>query len=154
MTDREATRAWLDLLRASNAIKKSVDTAFKAEFGLSLSRFDIMATLARSGAQGLRAGELSQQLMVTEGNTTQVTAPLIRDGLVRRRTSSEDARVAIFTLTKKGERLFEQMAEAHHAWISKTFAAFSGADLTTLRTLLGRLSAPSTFVLSEAKDSA
>ncbi len=152
MTDREATRAWLDLLRASNAIKKSVDTAFKAEFGLSLSRFDIMATLARSGERGLRAGELSQQLMVTEGNTTQVTAPLIRDGLVRRRTSPEDARVAIFTLTKKGERLFDRMAEAHHSWISSAFAGFTTPDLAALRHLLGRLAHPAAIV--EAKDPA
>lgn len=140
MSDRDATRAWLDLLAASNTIKKSVDMLFRTEFGVSISRFDVMAALARAGAAGLRAGELSQQLMVTEGNTTQVTAPLVRDGLVRRKVASHDARVAIFSLTRKGERLFERMAEAHHAFIAETFAGFSKADMLALRALLERVS--------------
>lgn len=138
--DRDPTRAWLDLLAASNAIKKSVDTLFRTEFGVSIARFDVMAALARAGSAGLRAGELSQQLMVTEGNTTQVTAPLVRDGLVRRRTGEHDARVAIFSLTKKGERLFERMAEAHHSFIAEAFANFSKADIMALRSLLERVS--------------
>lgn len=138
--DRDATRAWLDLLAASNAIRKSVDTLFRNEFGVSIARFDVMAALARAGHEGLRAGELSQQLMVTEGNTTQVTAPLVRDGLVRRKTARHDARVAIFSLTKKGERLFERMAEAHHAYIAETFAGFSKTDMIALRSLLERVS--------------
>ncbi len=137
--NREAIRAWLHLLSASNAIKKSVDTEFRNSFGLSISRFDVLSALERAGPAGLRAGALTQQLMVTEGNTTQVTAPLIRDGLVKRKTSREDARVAIFSLTKKGERVFEKMAAAHHTLIADVFDGFSKTELVTLQKLLGKL---------------
>ena len=137
--ERDALRSWLDLLNASNAIKKSTDTAFRTQFGLSISRFDVLAALDRAGPEGLRAGALSQRLMVTDGNTTQVTAPLIRDGLVKRKTSREDARVAIFSLTKKGERLFARMAADHQDWIADIFADLSKSEMTTMRKLIGKL---------------
>lgn len=137
--NREALRAWLHLLNASHAIKKSVDTQFRSTFGLSISRFDILSALDRAGPEGLRAGELTQQLMVTEGNTTQVTAPLIRDGFIKRKTSREDARVAIFSLTKKGERLFSKMASAHKGWIDDAFAGLTKTDLTNLQKIIGKI---------------
>ncbi len=139
---RDAIRAWLDLLGASNAIKKSVDTQLRSDFGVSISRFDILSALERAGPDGLRAGVLSQQLMVTEGNTTQVTAPLIRDGLVKRNTGRDDARIAIFTLTKKGERLFSKMATDHNHWIGTVFSDLSKSELAAFRRILRKLNIP------------
>ncbi len=136
---RDALRTWLELLRASNAIKKFTDTEFRSQFGLSISRFDVLSALDRAGPEGLRAGALSQKLMVTDGNTTQVTAPLIRDGLVKRKTDREDARVAIFSLTKKGEKLFAKMAAEHQAWIADVFAGLSKPELATIQKLMGKL---------------
>lgn len=137
--NREALRTWLHLLNASHSIKKSIDTQFRAAFGLSISRFDILSALDRAGPKGLRAGELTQQLMVTEGNTTQVTAPLIRDGFIKRKTSREDARIAIFSLTKKGERLFLKMAATHKGWIDDVFAGLTKTDLASLQKIIGKL---------------
>ncbi|VAW02299.1 hypothetical protein MNBD_ALPHA05-2387 [hydrothermal vent metagenome] len=139
---RDAIRAWLDLLGASNAIKKSVDTQLRSEFGVSISRFDILSALERAGPDGLRAGVLSQQLMVTEGNTTQVTAPLIRDGLVKRNAGRDDARIAIFTLTKKGERLFSKMAADHNHWIGSVFSDLSKSEIAAFRRILRKLNIP------------
>ena len=140
--DREPLRAWLDLLAASNAIKKGVDARLRQRFGLSLSRFDIMAALDRADVEGLTAGALSARLKVTEGNTTQVTAPLIGAGLIRRSVSPADGRVAIFQLTKKGQRLFTQMAAQNRAWVSATFSALSPSEIAALRHLLAALDPP------------
>jgi DNA-binding MarR family transcriptional regulator len=142
--DREPLRAWLDLLGVSTAIKKGVDARLRERFGVSLSRFDVMAALDRAGEAGLTGKGLSARLKVTEGNTTQVTAPLIADGLVRRSVSAEDGRVAIFQLTAKGERLFARMAEANRGWIAEAFGALSPVDTAMLRRLLASLTAPST----------
>jgi len=128
-----ALRGWLSLLAAANALKKTVDARLRAEFGVSISRFDVLAALNRAGAQGLRAGALSQELMVTEGNTTQVAAPLVRDGLVVRRQDKQDKRAAIFTLTRKGATLFAKMAAAHRGWIEEAFEDFSAAELESFR---------------------
>ena len=148
---RNALRTWLDLLTASNAIKKSVDTTLRSEFGVSISRFDVLSALDRADSNGMRAGELSQRLMVTEGNTTQVTAPLIRDGLVKRTQGRDDARVFYFRLTRKGEKLFQEMAEEHRHWIADAFSNLSQNDLATLRRILGKLNLP---VETNKKDAA
>ncbi len=140
MTDgRDTLRAWLTLLNTSNTIKKSVDAQLRSRFGISISRFDVMSALERRDPEGLRAGELSRQLMVTEGNTTQVTAPLIRDGFVERRTSPHDARGVIFSLTPEGRSLFNAMAAEHKEWIHDAFARLSAKDLSDLRALLDLL---------------
>jgi DNA-binding MarR family transcriptional regulator len=140
--DRESLRVWLALLAASNTLKKSVDTGLRNQFGVSISRFDVLAALERAGPEGLRAGALTRRLMATEGNTTQVTAPLIRDGLVKRTTSPEDKRVAIFSLTRKGEKLFAKMAEENRRWVASAFSNFSESQLATFRKLLGKLKPP------------
>ena len=149
--DRNALRAWLDLLNSSNTLKKSVDTGFRSQFGLSISRFDVLSALDRGGEDGMRAGDLSQRLMVTEGNTTQVTAPLIRDGLVKRSPSREDGRVAIFRLTRKGEKLFQKMADEHRQWVAEAFSGLSANEISTLRRILGKLNLP---IEAKEKDAA
>ena len=150
---RDALRGWLDLLSISNGLKKAVDTEMRTLFGISISRFDVLAALERAGSEGLRAGALSQMLMVTEGNTTQVAAPLIRDGLVKKRADKGDARVAILSLTRKGEKLFAQMAEEHALCINDAFSALSKNDIATLRRLLNRITPPNTQTSSK-KDAA
>jgi len=140
--EREALRAWLDMLKASNAIKKSIDTEMRRQFGISISRFDVLAALEREGPEGLRAGALSERLMVTEGNTTQVTALLIRDGLVKRTNGRKDKRVAIFKLTKKGERLFAQMAADNKQLVDDTFSGLSKPEIQMFRKILSKLNLP------------
>lgn len=139
VNDRESLRAWLDLLSVAMALKKRADAHMRAVFGLSLSRFDVLAALDRAGDEGLTGGGLSSWLRVTEGNTTQVTAPLIEDGLVQRTVSAEDGRVAMFQLTQKGRRLFARMAEENHRWVTDAFSGLSLADTKALRTLLSAL---------------
>lgn len=141
LTDRkEALRAWLDLLAASQGLKKAVDTGFRSRFRHSISRFDVLSALDRAGAGGLRAGALTERLMVSDGATTQVTAPLIREGLIKRNVDPKDGRVAIFTLTRKGERIFADMAAEHRQWIDEAFAGLSPRELKTLRRLLSQIS--------------
>lgn len=137
--DREAVRAWLMLLATSRGLEKAVDAGFRGRFGHSISRFDVLSALDRAGADGLRAGALTERLMVSDGATTQVTAPLIREGLVRRNADPNDGRAAIFSLTKKGAKIFADMAAGHRAWIDDAFVALSPRDMKTLRRLLAQI---------------
>lgn len=137
--DKEAVRAWLSLLAASRGLEKAVDAGFRARFGRSISRFDVLSALDRAGAKGLRAGALTERLMVSDGATTQVTAPLVREGLVKRAADPGDGRVAIFSLTRKGERVFAEMAAEHRRWIDDAFAALTPSQLRMLRRLLGAI---------------
>ena len=138
-TTRESLLAWLDLLRASNVIKKGIDARLREEFDQSISRFDALAALDRASGRGLRAGALSRQLVVSDGNITQLMSKLLRDGLVLKRDDDSDGRVVIYSLSETGRRLFSRMARAHRQWIGDVFTEFSAAELTALRELLQQL---------------
>ncbi len=152
MTDaRDALRTWLALLTTTNTIKKAIDAQMRQRFGVSLSRFDVLAALDRAGSAGATAGELTAWLKVTEGNTTQVTAPLIAAGLVDRATSPTDGRIAIFRLTAAGQSLFDRMAGENRALVTDAFTGLSADDVASFRTLLEGLRDPT---LSAKEDAA
>jgi len=116
-----AVKSWLALLTASNAIKKDIDARLRAQFDMSISRFDVLSALDRSKRNGLRAGQLSRQLFVSDGNTTQVMSKLVKEGLVLRRPDSHDARAINYSLSDEGKYLFDRMAAAHETWIRAIF---------------------------------
>jgi DNA-binding MarR family transcriptional regulator len=134
----EKLRTWLILLRRVGSLKKSVDASFNESFGVSLSRFDVLAALERSDKNGLKAGELTKLLVVTDGNTTQVTNKLVRDGLLIRKPDDQDRRCVIYALTEAGTNMFHEMAANNMKQIVHIFRNFNAQDLTTLQALLDK----------------
>lgn len=137
--DRNALRAWLELLTAANTIEKGIDSQFRKQFGVSISRFDVLSALDRAGGAGLRISELTKKLLVTDGATTQVTASLIKDGLIKRRPCPDDGRAAILSLTRKGEKLFREMAALHRDWVADAFSAFTPQEIQSVRAMLKKI---------------
>ncbi|PHR55818.1 MAG: hypothetical protein COA43_14965 [Robiginitomaculum sp.] len=137
--DKEKLRTWLVLLRQTDIFKKSVDAKLKEQYGVSISRFDVLSALDRAGQDGLKAGDLTKKLVASDGNTTQVTTKLVRDGLIERRTSAQDRRCVIYALTQKGALLFQEMAVCNAEQVASIFVNFTAEDLSTFKTLLGKL---------------
>jgi len=135
----DALKSWISLLRASSAIKKDVDTMLRSAFDVSISRFDVLSALERGNRNGLRAGELSRQLFVSDGNTTQVMSKLINEGYVLKRTDKNDARAVLYSLSDEGKRLFDDMASVHSDWIQSIFGELTPAEMTILKSTLDRL---------------
>lgn len=113
--DREALRLWLRLYRPVSVIERELRLRFQKSFGVSLSRFDAMAALDRA-EDGLLMGELSQRLLVTNGNVTGLIGRLVDDGLATRTTEASDRRSARVALTPAGRKAFADMATAHAEW--------------------------------------
>ena len=128
--------------RSSNSIRKSLTAKMQAVHGVSLSRFDVLANLYRTAQDGVRLSELSKQLMVSNGNVTQVMAPLVKEGLVDRKPCPNDARAAVARLTNKGRKTFEAMAAEHALWVEDLFAPLDADEQQTLYGLLEKLSTP------------
>ena len=67
---------------------------------------------------------------------------MVKDGLIRRSVSASDGRVAIFQLTRRGQRIFAEMAEINRAWVAEAFSPLTPGQISTLRNLLGALNRP------------
>ena len=124
-------RLWLRMLSCTNRVSNEVRSRLRAEFGVTLPRFDLLAQLDRE-RDGLRLGELSRRLMVTNGNTTVLVGALEKDGLVRRSVSAVDRRSFTVELTDAGRESFACMAEVHARWVSELL---SGIDAASAREL-------------------
>ncbi|CAA7620884.1 MarR family winged helix-turn-helix transcriptional regulator [Magnetospirillum sp. SS-4] len=131
-------RAWLALFSAVKQIEAVVRINLRESFDSTLPRFDLLSQLYRA-PDGMTMGELSNRLMVTNGNVTGLIARLAGEGLVERLQDSGDRRVQRVRLSPKGRRLFDDMAPANQAWISSVMAGLSEEELRQLHGLLGKL---------------
>lgn len=137
-----AVRLWLRLLSCTMLIERRLAGSLRSRFGTTLARFDLLAQLAHARAtesSGLTMSELSRRLMVSNGNVTGLVSRLVREGLIRRRTSPSDRRAQIVCLTPKGERALAAMIPDHHAWLAELFDGLGAAERDRLFELIGQL---------------
>lgn len=128
---KQSLRLWLRLLSCSIIVEKRIRVRLDAEFGTTLPRFDVLATLERHPG-GLTMTRLSEALMVSNGNVTGVVARLIEDGLLSRAIDKADRRSATVRLTRKGREAFLRMAALHERWIDEMFSDLSDAQIQAL----------------------
>ncbi len=136
-------RLWLRMLACTNLIENHIRSKLRAEFDITLPRFDLMAQLERS-PQGLKMGELSKRMMVTGGNVTGITDQLVAEKLVVREDSPKDRRAYIVKLTTEGRRSFRKMAEAHEKWVVDLFSGMDEKPRRELYDLLAALKTSAT----------
>jgi DNA-binding MarR family transcriptional regulator len=130
-------RLWLRLFTCKMVIEGEVRRRLRETFGVTLPRFDLMAQLDRA-PHGMTLGELSQRMMVTNGNVTGLVDRLVAQGLVSRRPSPRDRRAQIVSLTAEGRRAFRAMARANGDWIAEMFAELSADNIEMLMRLLAK----------------
>jgi DNA-binding MarR family transcriptional regulator len=136
--DHDALRVWLRLLSCTTLIENLISSRLRGEFDTTLPRFDVMAQLARF-PDGLLMSDLSQRLMVSNGNITGIIDNLERDGFVERILLPEDRRARKVRLTDKGRVAFDQMAVTHESWVNDWLSSLSGEEQQVLYTLLGKI---------------
>jgi DNA-binding MarR family transcriptional regulator len=131
-------RLWLRLLATNTLIETEIRRRLRERFGVTLPRFDLMAQLERK-PHGMTLGELSQRMMVTNGNVTGLVDRLLAEEVILRKQHKSDRRSHIVSLTEKGRRQFARMAKEHENWIATMFGGLSQSDAAMLTTLLGKL---------------
>ncbi|HZV09679.1 MAG TPA: MarR family transcriptional regulator [Novosphingobium sp.] len=133
-------RLWIRLLGSAKLIEKRLRRNLQDQFGTTLPRFDVLATLERTG-QGMTMGALSRALLVSNGNVTSIVRQLHESGMVAVVADPDDRRSAIVSLTPHGRAQFAIYARAHRGWVQEALAGFAPARQRQLFELLGALRA-------------
>ena len=133
-------RLWLRLLTCTTMIEDEVRRRLREDFDTTLPRFDVLAQLDKM-PDGMTLGELSQRMMVSNGNVTGLADRLVAEGVIARRASPRDRRVQIVKLTAAGRRAFRAMARANGDWISELFGELDAHDIEALMQLLAKTKA-------------
>jgi DNA-binding MarR family transcriptional regulator len=134
---KDELRLWLRLFTCKMVIEGEVRRRLREGFGVTLPRFDLMAQLDRA-PNGMTLGELSQRMMVSNGNVTGLVDRLVEQGLINRRPSPKDRRAQLVSLTAEGRKSFRAMARANADWIGEMFGELSGHEIETLMRLLAK----------------
>jgi DNA-binding MarR family transcriptional regulator len=110
-----------------------------------------MAQLYRA-EEGMLLGELSQRMMVSNGNVTGLVDRLVQEGLIERQVTETDRRAVRVRMTKRGRDVFSEMADAHGDWISELLGELSESDQERLWTRLGDLKKSVRGALTDQKN--
>ena len=137
---KDELRLWLRLFACKEVIESEVRRRLRDSFDVTLPRFDLMAQLYRA-PKAMTLGELSQRMMVSNGNVTGLVDRLLEQGLLSRRPSPKDRRAQLVSLTVEGRRFFRAMARANGDWIGDMLADLSADDIETLMRLLAKAKA-------------
>ena len=136
--DRLDLRIWLRLLTCANMIERRVRQNLRTNFNMTLPRFDILAQIDRA-PEGQPMRELSQRLMVTNGNITPLVDRLEEEGLVIRKPSAKDRRVQHVKLTDAGKVALDLMIPENKRWVSNMMHNVDRDRASELYELLGDL---------------
>ena len=109
--DGRAMVAATSITRAHQILLAQINAAL-APFGLTFSRFEVLALLFFSRANALPMGKIGDRLQVHPTSVTSLVNRLVADGLVERVAHPTDRRTTLVTLTESGARLAPECAAA------------------------------------------
>src|SRR5438034_435420 len=137
---KDELRLWLRLFACKEVIEGAVRRRLRENFDVTLPRFDLMSQLYRA-PKAMPLGELSQRMMVSNGNVTGLVDRLVEQGLINRQPSPKDRRAQLVSLTAEGRRFFRAMARANADWIADMLVDLSSEEIDTLMRLLAKTKA-------------
>ena len=131
-----ALRLGLRLLTCTNLVEGEIRRRLRQEFATTLPRFDLLAQLDRTSG-GLTLTELSNRMMVSNGNMTGLVDRLVGNNLVERLPDPDVGRSTRGALTALGKKHFDAMTPAHASWINGMLEGLDKDDIGHLHHLLG-----------------
>jgi DNA-binding MarR family transcriptional regulator len=133
-------RAWKSFLRANSRLTTELDRELRADHGVALGDFDVLAQLGEAGPGGLRMCDLAEAVVLSPSGLSRRIDRLERAGLVQRERGASDARNREARLTAEGKRLLNRLRRSHRAGVKQRFAdRFSASEMETLSEMLARL---------------
>ncbi len=133
--DAGAERLGLAIKRAEQVLIAE-KTRVLRPFGLTVPQYAAMFAIA--AAPGISGARAARECHVTPQTMAVVLAGLEAKGLIERQPSEVHAQVLVTRLTRAGHALFRRADAAAREVEDRLAAAFTGAELATLRELLAR----------------
>ena len=140
-TDDALQATFRRLAEAHRRLDGRLDAAMEARCRIPLAWFEVLSHLGGSDDGQLTMGELADRLRLTTGGVTRLVDRIESAGLVSRRPSSTDRRVAYAVISRVGRAKLRQASGVHAENLRAVFADFSDRELAVLDRLLGRLRA-------------
>ncbi len=121
---------------AAARVSRGFAERYRAEFGLTIPEWRVLAHLSQSGAVSVR--EIHARVDMDKSKVSRAAARLEADGHVRKEVDSDDRRLIRLSLTEKGRALVARILPAAVAY-QDDLLDLLGKDATAFRAALTRL---------------
>jgi len=115
---QQAVELWLTMLKVVFRLRNSIRPVF-TEHGLTGPQWRVFRMLGEAGGDGLTPGQMSDELRVTQGNTTGIVDKLEEAGLVQRKPHPDDRRALLISLTEQGEKMYYEVRPLFDARVTE-----------------------------------
>ncbi len=122
---------------AAARISRGFAARYRAEFGLSIPEWRVLAHLSQSGAVSVR--EIHARVDMDKSKVSRAAARLEADGYLKKEVDSDDRRLIRLSLTEKGHELVARILPAAVEYQDELLALL-GSDAPAFRNALTRLS--------------
>lgn len=116
----------------SNSVKQSL-----LGTGINVNEFTAMEALYVKGA--LTTQQLIDTILIPNSSMTYVLELLNKKEYIQRKEKTDDRRVQIISLTKKGTALFEEIYKTHYEHIRSVFDVLCSDEEAQLQDLLKKV---------------
>ena len=131
-------------LEAMGRITRALEHHLKEDSGLSMSEFEGLLRVERSGGY-VAMGELASQLTLTSGGVTRLVDRLASMGYMERKPCTDDRRVQWAVITDEGRTKLHAAVVPHLEDLSAEYVGrMSASELATVTKVMDRLRVPVT----------
>ena len=127
--DDQQMDAWHGFLRAHSALVRELDVEMQAEHGLSLTQYEVLLLLSKSGGGSARMSDLADGALLSLSGLSRLVDRLVAMGLVERTQCPNDRRSSLARLTSAGRRKFREAQPTHHRGVHRLFIDRLPADV-------------------------
>lgn len=132
---------WVSFVRTHSRLWDQVEAEMRRGHGLTMARYDVLATLINAGGR-LRLTDLASSILLSQSGVSKLLDRMERSGLVRRDPDPSDGRSAFAAITREGRSMAEHARLGHHELLRRMFGdALDDRDLDDLARIMGRIGA-------------
>ena len=131
---------WLDFIRTHSRLWDEVEVQMRKEYGLTMARYDVLATLMSAGGR-MGLSDLAASTVLSPSGISKLLDRMEHSGLVRREPDPTDARSTFASITPRGLALVKRARVGHHDFLQRMFGdKLDDSDLADLARIMGRIS--------------
>lgn len=124
---------WFKISKINNENILSSNRILK-EYGLTLAQFDVIAQLGTGNEK--TQSELTEKLLVTKGNISQLLSAMEEKQLIKRR---QDWKTKYVSLTEDGIKIHDKVLPIMENFQANTFSSLTDTERSTLLGLLRKI---------------
>ncbi|WP_425045204.1 MarR family winged helix-turn-helix transcriptional regulator [Primorskyibacter sp. S87] len=126
-TKRE-TEIWILLNRAHRLAHREMEAELRDKGLPSLRWYDVLWGIEISGAEGVRAYELTDKLLFEQSNLSRILNQMVERGMIRETVLEKDRRGKTLQITKEGAAMRAKMWKVYGAAIKRKMEPLAAAE--------------------------